>query len=802
LFAGFLSSGSLTGFLISPKKGQSMIRMRCASRAAFVAWLMLLSRSEGQYVYWASDGAINRAPLEGGATQTIVSGLSEPHGVAIDPVQGKVYWAEFGISRLARANLDGSGVETFLERDTPSQLTLDPYDRRLFWSMSTPTNGLNYLDRVLTVKLDGTQEQELSAWATTTISSLAIHPSSFELFVALTGQQIWRTTNGALAPQRMSLHTGICVAIEQFHFQYYWDSGAWLFHSYVSGFPARPVGPSTSAPYMALDPVNELIYWSEPLTGRIQRAKLDGSGLETFKTGLGSPTGIAVLALLDCNGNAIDDICDVTCGTVGGRCDVPGCGAGVDSDRNGLLDICDDCNANGAVDACDFPCQSMANVCGVVPCDGAPHDCNYNGIDDSCEDLADCDGDKIPDVCGYADCNDNGLPDGCDLADGTSSDCNSNELPDECDLSGNDCNQNDIPDECDIAGGASGDCNGNDVPDECETDCNQNSTPDDCDLSGGTSLDCNSNEIPDECDVAIRDCNANSIPDDCDIIAGTSQDADVNGIPDECCPPPCPPPTPESEPKAIRKNRFLSFVLPQYPLAGPLDTAIRVELDSLYHPNPAPTAGTPPSLTPFEGQYRYLNVPAEAVARCCDPSSSPLACNINSSAICASDSDCSGLGVYSHCVASICRDSSPFNTYYRCAELGCAPEYRDWAALFEGGTVHVYGQVIAPSSVYRVAQIPLECQGSEPTCATASEELVVNTAVWGDVDESNRASAIDIGLVVSSVKCFPTCIPEPRTMLQPAAPLPATRSLTASDIGRVVDAVKGFHYPFSMTPCP
>ena len=61
-------------------------------------------------------------------------------------------------------------------------------------------------------------------------------------------------------------------------------------------------------------------------------------------------------------------------------------------------------------------------------------------------------------------------------------------------------------------------------------DCNLNDIPDDCDIAAGTSDDVNGNGVPDECE----DCNGNGIPDDLDIAGGASLDCQEDGIPDEC----------------------------------------------------------------------------------------------------------------------------------------------------------------------------------------------------------------------------------------------------------------------------
>jgi hypothetical protein len=86
----------------------------------------------------------------------------------------------------------------------------------------------------------------------------------------------------------------------------------------------------------------------------------------------------------DCNGNGIDDLCDLQAGTSS------------------------DCNGNGIPDECDID-------------SGLESDCDGNGSLDSC-DLA----------AGGADCNENGILDSCDLASGASVDGDGDGAPDEC----------------------------------------------------------------------------------------------------------------------------------------------------------------------------------------------------------------------------------------------------------------------------------------------------------------------------------------------------------------------------------
>jgi len=136
---------------------------------------------------------------------------------------------------------------------------------------------------------------------------------------------------------------------------------------------------------------------------------------------------------LDCNGNGIDDRCDVNCLASGQFC----------------------VSGQSIIDEC-----TRTVYCGDKP------DCNYNNRPDECDLVNN-------------DCNANGVPDECDIGGGTSADADANGVPDECE----DCDGDGIPDglednpfdqDCDgdgLCNSAEGpDCNTNNVPDGCETD--------------------------------------------------------------------------------------------------------------------------------------------------------------------------------------------------------------------------------------------------------------------------------------------------------------------------------------------
>jgi DNA-binding beta-propeller fold protein YncE len=64
-------------------------------------------------IYWTGANAVHRCNFDGSGVQTIVSEASSPRGIAVDPTEGKIYWGENG--RIRQANLDGTAVDTVLD---------------------------------------------------------------------------------------------------------------------------------------------------------------------------------------------------------------------------------------------------------------------------------------------------------------------------------------------------------------------------------------------------------------------------------------------------------------------------------------------------------------------------------------------------------------------------------------------------------------------------------------------------------------------------------------------------------------
>jgi hypothetical protein len=187
-----------------------------------------------------------------------------------------------------------------------------------------------------------------------------------------------------------------------------------------------------------------------------------------------------------------------------------------------------------------------------------------------------------------------------------------------------------------------------------------------------------------------------------------------------------------------------------------VDTAIRVRLTSLHHPA-APEVV--PDFTPWEEEFRWVNSLNETHS---------------------------------------CLDSPNYpGSTFRCAILGCEPEYRDWGTELGGDVMHVTGASVVPSSEYTVSQLN--------DVELASGDLTLTTGRFGDTDPySDGLSVLDIARIVDHIKgaTYPTVWPappgtgmfKPRVHLRPNVPDAASENVGVLDVASAVDAVKGNPY--------
>jgi hypothetical protein len=541
----------------------------------------------------------------------------------------------------------------------------------------------------------------------------------------------------------------------------------------------------------------------------------------------------------DCNGNGIEDQCDVACGPVGSPCDVAGCGTTSDCNNNATPDSCeppDDCNNNSILDICDIAADPSL-------------DCNANLLIDSCEDPSDC--------------NNNGTLDICELAAGTAFDCNGNGQLDECD----------------VAADPGIDTDGDLIPDECEGACCNCATG--CELA--TPLQCVGNGAQfDGLGTTCGDVGACTPPPS----GGNDQCASATLLPNletvsvpfdnSCASTDGPAQTACPSTQPFGADLWYSYVAPRngtvvvstcvgtaydgilavysdgsgtcacptdgttqiacgddtcgigggpatvtIPVVGGDCYLIRVggwnsetgtgTLDLSYTNPPAPTKPLQDLqgsdldknrfisfvLPPLPlGEMTALRVRLDSLHHPALPADAPDFTAFEGESRYVNLLTDGGGNAVTTCVGS-----PVLGTSFQCATLGCNPEYADWGARFGSLPVHVTGDTVVPTSVYGVSILPSVCTGVETTCTAASPELPIVTGRWGDVDAGDL-NVLDVTLQVDTVKQVAGALSEPRSLLRDASPSPQVSALNVLDITLTVDALKGLAYPYPIASCP
>ena len=210
------------------------------------------------HIYWTDQGSrwIWRANLDGSGTEAVVtSGLIRPVALSLDRDRGHLYWTDAGSNRIQRADLDGSQVRTLVSvgLHSPEGLALDGDGGKIYWS----DYGTNKIQRA---DLDGSDVEDLVSTGLRIPGELALDTRAGKIY--------W-TDYGTDKIQRANL------------------DGSNVEDLVTTGL--------SIAKGLALDLAGGKIYWADAGTRKIQRSDLDGSNVETLLTRSSDiPTGLAL----------------------------------------------------------------------------------------------------------------------------------------------------------------------------------------------------------------------------------------------------------------------------------------------------------------------------------------------------------------------------------------------------------------------------------------------------------------------------------------------------------------------------
>lgn len=199
------------------------------------------------------EGKIWRVNIDGSDLEAIVTGLYSPYGIALDLTNGKIYWSDDAgsdnITRIGRANLDGSGREDVVEMEDGQfrAVALDVENNKMYF---------------------------YEVWYE-------------DLYSAnLDGSNITPIVSGVY---------GYAIAVDTENNKIYFDdqNDAQLKRANLDGSGIEMVDDTDTRIYgIVIDNEDDKLYWSARDEGALFVSDLSGGNKQTLKSGLASPRGI------------------------------------------------------------------------------------------------------------------------------------------------------------------------------------------------------------------------------------------------------------------------------------------------------------------------------------------------------------------------------------------------------------------------------------------------------------------------------------------------------------------------------
>ncbi|MGI8924159.1 MAG: hypothetical protein ACR2HJ_09010 [Fimbriimonadales bacterium] len=120
-------------------------------------------------MYWSTSisqfkGEVWRANLDGSDREVVLASNDErfkPNKLALDIGSGKVYWTDYVVDIVRRSNLDGSGIQNLYTppfNRNPQGIALDLVAGQVYWGQDIEIEG--HTGKIMTMNLDGSNAHD------------------------------------------------------------------------------------------------------------------------------------------------------------------------------------------------------------------------------------------------------------------------------------------------------------------------------------------------------------------------------------------------------------------------------------------------------------------------------------------------------------------------------------------------------------------------------------------------------------------------------------------------------------------
>jgi len=271
---------------------RSMRFALCPALFALCALLFAPSASAQSKIFWNEqmggppNGTIYSSDLDGSAPDNLfpLNDLGPIRGLAVDPINKKVYWSDSTNNRIRSANFDGSGAATAIGSlvSNPASLAVDPGAGKIYWCSEGPGTEIFRAD------FDGSNMEELFDMSSVT-HGIALDVAAGKMYFAIhdLGSKILRTDLDGANSEVLLVTSGsiTSLGLDPDGGKMYWvDLGAAEIHrANLDGTSPELLVTGTALPHsIGVDAAAGKMYWSDLDDGNLFRANLDGSSVETL----------------------------------------------------------------------------------------------------------------------------------------------------------------------------------------------------------------------------------------------------------------------------------------------------------------------------------------------------------------------------------------------------------------------------------------------------------------------------------------------------------------------------------------
>ena len=263
---------------------------------------ILVAASQRPPMYWVDANAGTLHRLTGSTIANIAPNIQNTTSLAVDPVNGKLYWTEKTsdtTGKVRRANLDGTNVQLVKALTSVAHgIAIDTANRKLYWT--------NSWGKVQRLNVDGSNFQPNLITGLELPKHLVLDVAGGKIYwtekTSDTTGKIQRANLDGANVQLVKALTSVAhgIAIDTTNHKLYWTN----FWGKVqrlnvdgSNFQPNLITDLDAPEGIAVDTTGGKLYWTD--AGGISRANLNGENIQNVVTGLGAPADIVLGSVSD-----------------------------------------------------------------------------------------------------------------------------------------------------------------------------------------------------------------------------------------------------------------------------------------------------------------------------------------------------------------------------------------------------------------------------------------------------------------------------------------------------------------------